>query len=273
MDRKKRRESRLDESSWFDQNLYYRKLESIIAFKLARAFKSITLMPLLYALFVLLLAPCLSYHPLHVGIIVDGNGRWANERGWPLLEGHRVGAKKAVDVVQRLFERDADFITLFLFSSENWKRPQPEIDNIMFLLEKYLNDFSLYLKQNKIILKTIGDVKRLNPSILKLVNTVGFITSPGDDTNDDTRTLCLAVSYGGRDDIVSACKEITAAVMEGSIKIDDITTDAFSRFTQTGSQGIPDPDLIIRTSGEFRLSNFLLWQCAYSEFFSIKKYC
>lgn len=213
--------------------------------------------------------------PRHVAFIVDGNGRWAEARSLPRLEGHRVGAGVSVEIVKRVFQLNVTYATLYLFSTENWQRPRQEVDNIMTLLESYLTEFSSYLKENRIQLKAIGQLERLPASVRRVLDTAGFdpILDPHSDTPKEHRTLCLALSYGGRDDIVRACKRVSESVLSGTVASDDITAALFAAHTETGRLGIPDPDLILRTSGEFRLSNFLLWQCAYSEFFSINKCC
>ena len=232
-----------------------------------------------------------STPPRHVAFIVDGNGRWAEARLLPRLEGHRVGASISVEIVKRVFQLNVTFITLYLFSTENWQRPHDEVDNIMLLLESYLNQFSSYLKENRIRLTAIGQLDRLPPSVRDVLSRAGYDPSTDDkdneiisttstttpalnDDNSSTRTLCLALSYGGRDDILRACKGVTEGVLSGVVtNTSAIDETLFASYTETGRLGIPDPDLILRTSGEFRLSNFLLWQSAYSEFFSIDKYC
>jgi len=213
--------------------------------------------------------------PRHVALIVDGNGRWAEARLLPRLEGHRVGASNSVEIVKRVFQLNVTYITLYLFSTENWQRPHDEVDNIMLLLESYLNQFSSYLKENHIKLTAIGQLDRLPLSVRNIINQAGYLPTTDDKpTTHTTRTLCLALSYGGRDDILRACKSVTDAVLTGVVaNTSEIDDKMFSRYTDLGRLGIPDPDMILRTSGEFRLSNFLLWQSAYSEFFSIDKYC
>ena len=209
--------------------------------------------------------------PKHIAFIVDGNGRWAQKRGRQRIDGHTVGANVTVDIVKKAFEIGVEYITLYLFSTENWNRPSHEVENIMSLLEKYLIDFSSYLKENKIRLKTIGQTHRLPNSLRQLFNHLG--NSGPHDGIAQQRTLCLAISYGGRDDIVQACVELAQAVKRESISSDMITEELFAKYTSTGRLGIPDPDLIIRTSGESRISNFLLWQCAYAEFAIVDKLC
>ena len=182
------------------------------------------------------------------------------------MYGHIHGANNTIEIVKESFKYGINYITLFLFSTENWKRPQTEIENIMNLLEKYLKELSTYLQDNRIKVRVIGQVYRLPLSIQSLINNVGY---NGNDNND--RVLILALSYGGRDDIVQSTKKICNDVIAGRKRIEDIDEEYFSKQTSTGSLSIPDPDIVIRTSGEIRLSNFLLWQLAYSEFISVQK--
>jgi len=209
----------------------------------------------------------------HVAFIVDGNGRWGEERGESRMYGHQHGANNTIEIVKESFKYGINYITLFLFSTENWKRPQTEIENIMNLLEKYLKEFSTYLQDNRIKVRVIGQVYRLPLSIQNLINNVGYngYDNNNDNDNKDDRVLVLALSYGGRDDIVQSTKKICNDVIAGRKRIEDIDEDYFSKQTSTGSLSIPDPDIVIRTSGEIRLSNFLLWQLAYSEFISVQK--
>ena len=211
-------------------------------------------------------------NPNHVAFIVDGNGRWAETKNLSRTEGHRMGATISPDIVKKTFEY-VDYVTLYLFSTENWSRPKHEVENIMFLLETYLLEFSSYLKQNKINIVTIGQLHRLPSSLLKILEEVGYKPTDNCTSNKSIKTLILAISYGGRDDIVSSCKLIVKKALKGELTVDEIDTNLFSKFTQTGQQQIPDPEMIVRSSGEKRLSNFLLWQSAYSEFFSISKFC
>jgi undecaprenyl diphosphate synthase len=208
----------------------------------------------------------MSNIPKHVAYIVDGNGRWASERGLARSIGHQHGANKTVEIVKASFELGVETITLYLFSTENWKRPMDEIQHIMLLLENYLQDFSTFLSENRIKLRVIGQTNRLPASIQKLIHSVGY---QGTAIDHNIRVLCLAISYGGRDDIIQTCQRL----MLSSVDPIQLTEEIFHKYTSTGLNGISDPDLIIRTSGEFRLSNFLLWQSAYAEFVSIPSYC
>jgi len=178
-------------------------------------------------------------------------------------------------VVKECFVMGVDTVTLFLFSTENWQRPSTEIDNIFVLLETYLNELQAYLCENKIVVKSIGQKSRLSTKLQELLDNAGYCPSEAADSEkvemgmESTRTLCLALSYGGRDDIVEAAKSLASAVKDNIISIEDITEETFAKHTSTGSQCVSDPDLIIRTSGELRMSNFLLYQSAYAEFVSV----
>ena len=187
------------------------------------------------------------------------------------MQGHISGASNTIDIVKGSFKYGINIITLFLFSTENWKRPKPEIDNIMSLLEKYLIEFNLYLIENKIRVEIIGQRYRLPLNIQNLIQNVGYKNNDSND-DDNEKILVLAISYGGRDDIVSATKKICEEIKLGNKQIEDINEEYFSSQTSTGALNIPDPDVIIRTSGEMRVSNFLLWQLAYSEFISVNKF-
>jgi len=203
--------------------------------------------------------------PEHVAFIIDGNGRWAKQRGLERHHGHAVGANTTVEVAKRSFAFGVSTVTLYLFSTENWSRPKIEVSNIMQLLEQYLSDISTYLYENNITLRVIGQTQRLPISCQALIDR---ITADSLKMAGSKKTLVLAISYGGRDDIVQACKSI---ISSGTLSVSDIDETSFAKHTSTGRLGITDPDLIIRTSGAFRLSNFLLWQSAYTEFHLIDK--
>jgi undecaprenyl diphosphate synthase len=171
----------------------------------------------------------------HVAYIVDGNGRWAAKNNMTRMEGHNLGANVTVEIVKESFALDIKVVTLYLFSTENWKRSNEEILNIMFLLEKYLRDFSVYLKENNIRVRVIGQRYRLSESVqllLKALETSQLFNN--DDNAVNQRTLCLAVSYGGRDDIIEATKQIAELVAKGKLKNQDITEEIFSEYTMTG---------------------------------------
>jgi len=190
--------------------------------------------------------------PRHIAIIMDGNGRWAQRRGLPRTVGHRQGAEAARRVVKDAADLGIEYVTLFGFSSENWSRPEGEIKDLMKLLRHYLRSETAELHKNGARLRVIGDRARFDDDIVGLIENAETLTAENDGI-----TVVIALNYGGRDDILRA-----AFVAEG----DDF--DAFKGSFESGlsTMGIPDPALLIRTSGEQRISNFLLWQCAYAEF-------
>ena len=196
--------------------------------------------------------------PRHIAIIMDGNGRWAKARGLPRIAGHRRGAEAARRAVTAAAELGVPYLTLFGFSSENWRRPSTEIQDLMALLRHYLLGEIAELHRNGVRLKVIGELGRLAPDIISLIEHAETVT------RDNTRiTLIIALSYGGRAEIVAAVRAIAAQVARGSLAADAVDENCIARHLFTAD--IPDPDLLIRTSGEQRISNFLLWQCAYSE--------
>ena len=196
--------------------------------------------------------------PQHVAIIMDGNGRWAKARGLPRIAGHRRGAEAARRAVTAAAELVIPYLTLFGFSSENWKRPTAEIHDLMALLRHYLYGEIAELHRSGVRLKVIGQLARLAPDI------VGLIEHAENLTRDNSKiTLTIALSYGGRAEIVAAVQAIVAQVACGALAADQVDENCIARHLFTAN--IPDPDLLIRTSGEQRISNFLLWQCAYSE--------
>jgi undecaprenyl diphosphate synthase len=194
--------------------------------------------------------------PAHVGVIMDGNGRWAEVRGFPRIEGHRRGAERAREIITAAIEAGVSVLTLYTFSLENWQRPKDEVTTLMKILEMYLqNEFNEFMDK-EIVFKTIGEVWRLPENVQELIAETEQKTAA-----NTGMTLVAALSYGGRNEIIRAVKKIVSA----KINPDDITEEIFESFLDTS--GIPSPDLIIRTSGERRVSNFLLWQGAYSEFY------
>ena len=196
--------------------------------------------------------------PRHIAIIMDGNGRWATARGLPRIAGHRRGAEAARRAVIAAAELGVPYLTLFGFSSENWKRPSSEIQDLMGLLRHYLRGEIDELHRNGVHLKVVGDLSRLDPDIISLIEHAEAMT------RDNLRIiLTIALSYGGRAEIVSAVRAIALQVMSGGLAPEAIDEDCFARYLFTAD--LPDPDLLIRTSGEQRISNFLLWQSAYSE--------
>jgi undecaprenyl diphosphate synthase len=196
--------------------------------------------------------------PAHVAIIMDGNGRWAKARGLPRIAGHRRGAESVRRAITAAAELGISYLTLFGFSSENWKRPSDEINDLMGLLRHYLRGEIAELHQQGVRLKVIGDRARLAPDIVTLIDNAEHLTR-----NNTRLTLIVALSYGGRDDIVQASRKLAEDVAAGRIKASAIDEARLSASLFTA--GIPDPDLLIRTSGEQRISNFLLWQSAYTE--------
>lgn len=203
--------------------------------------------------------------PVHVAIIMDGNGRWANARGKPRSMGHKAGAEAVRRTLEAAVEHDVRYLTLFSFSSENWKRPATEIADLMGLLRLYLKKEVNTLCEKGIRLRVIGDRSRLAEDI------VDAIDDAEQRTSENTRmTLILALSYGSRDEMVMAARSLAERAVDGEIAPDEIDEAAFGSALYT--HDIPDPDLLIRTSGEKRISNFLLWQLAYAEFVFIDKH-
>ncbi|MGE0652025.1 MAG: isoprenyl transferase [Alphaproteobacteria bacterium] len=197
--------------------------------------------------------------PVHVAIIMDGNGRWAAAHGLPRTSGHRQGAEAVRRAVEASIELGIGHLTLFGFSSENWKRPESEIRDLMSLLERYLRSEIAELHKNNIRLRIIGDRTVFAPDLAKLMSEGEALTRSNNRLN-----LTIALNYGGRADIVRAARRAAEEVRLGRLDPSDITEDRFAGWLL--SEGLPDPDLMIRTSGEQRISNFLLWQCAYTEF-------
>ncbi len=196
--------------------------------------------------------------PNHVAIIMDGNGRWAQARGLPRIAGHKRGAESVRKSVESAVNQGISYLTLFGFSSENWKRPLDEVTDLMGLLRLYLKTEITKLDDQGVRFLVIGDRGKLSDDIVNLIETAERQTA------DNSRlTLVVALSYGGRAEIVQAARKIADDVSMGSLKASDINEDLFS--SRLFTNGIPDPDLLIRTSGEQRISNFLLWQLAYTE--------
>lgn len=203
--------------------------------------------------------PAAARVPRHVAIIMDGNGRWAKARGLPRTAGHKRGAEAVRRAVEAAREMGVSYLTLYAFSSENWKRPAGEVTDLMGLLRLYLRNEVANLHKNGIRLRIIGDRTRLSADINALIDE-----SEAKTAANTALTLVLALSYGGRQEIVCAARRLAEQVATGRLSPDDIDEAAFSANLFTAD--IPDPDLLIRTSGEQRISNFLLWQAAYAEF-------
>ena len=196
--------------------------------------------------------------PKHIAIIMDGNGRWAESRGLPRSDGHRAGVaavKRTVIEIQRL---GIKYLTLFGFSSENWKRPSLEIDDLMWLLRRFLKNETTHLLDSNVRIRVIGDRSNFSRDIVDLINKTEELTN----TNDGLK-LTAALSYGGRQEILEAAKSLAVDIHGGNLLLDEVDQQKFSSYLFTSE--IPDPDLLIRTSGEQRISNFLLWQMAYTE--------
>ncbi|QER41716.1 isoprenyl transferase [Thermodesulfobacterium sp. TA1] len=198
--------------------------------------------------------------PQHVAIIMDGNGRWAKKHGLPRIYGHKVGAETAKKIIEKTYELNIPYLTLFAFSKENWGRPKEEVEGIWELFRIYLQKERPFLLEKGIRLKVIGDRKDLSEDLRNLIAEVE------EETKHNSRlNLCLALSYGGRDEILKAVKEIAQKAKQGLLDPEKIDEEVFRKHLYT--QDIPDPDLLIRTSGEERLSNFLLFQTAYTELY------
>ena len=196
--------------------------------------------------------------PAHIAIIMDGNGRWAKSRGLPRTAGHRKGVETVRHIVQAAGELGISYLTLYGFSSENWKRPADEIFDLMGLLRRYLRAETAELHKSNVRLRMIGDRAALDGDI------VALIESAEEKMRDNTGlNLTVALSYGGRQELTVAARAMAAEVAAGRLRPDDIDERMFERYLST--HGMPDPDLLIRTSGEQRVSNFLLWQTAYTE--------
>ncbi len=203
--------------------------------------------------------------PAHIAIIMDGNGRWAKEMGLPRIAGHRQGIKRVKEIIRAADNLGIKAITLFAFSTENWVRPKIEINMLMRSLDVFLEKEIDSLDKNNIRFMVIGREDPLPGYIQKKLKKAQ------ERTKDNTGlTLVLALNYGSRQEIVDAAKAFSRQVSAGNASIEDLDADKFSRYFYTA--GLPDPDLLIRTSGEMRLSNFLLWQLAYAEFYFPKKY-
>ena len=198
--------------------------------------------------------------PRHIAIVMDGNGRWAAKRALPRSAGHASGAETFRRVATYCKEIGIEYLTVYAFSTENWKRPPDEVGTIMQLLEKYLREALLKMERDKVKLKFFGDLSPLSAELLKLVGETEELSKRFDGVQVN---ICL--NYGGRDELIRAAMCYARDVAEGRAACGELSEEAFSRYMY--SAGMPDPDLVIRPSGEMRLSNFLLWQSAYSEFY------
>lgn len=198
--------------------------------------------------------------PKHVAIILDGNGRWAKARNLPRNMGHVEGAKRVEEMCEIAYNRGVQYLTVYAFSTENWSRPAEEVEALMKLLRNYLVNCIKRSMKNNMCVRIIGDKSRLDEDIQKAIADLE------EATKDNTGLhFTIAINYGGRDEIVRAIKKISAKVADGSLKEEDINEKLVSDTIDTA--GLPDPDLLIRTCNEYRISNFLPWQIAYSEFY------
>lgn len=198
--------------------------------------------------------------PEHVAIILDGNGRWAKRRGMPRNYGHTVGAKNVETVCQAADELGIRYLTLYAFSTENWNRPQAEVDALMKLLGSYLKNCIKTADKNNMRVRVIGETGRLSDAFQRRIRELEEASAHNTGLN-----LTIAINYGSRDEMLRAVRRIAEDTREGRLKASEIDEARFSSYLDT--HGLPDPDLLIRTSGEQRLSNYLLWQLAYSEFY------
>ena len=198
--------------------------------------------------------------PRHIAIIMDGNGRWAQKHAIGRIRGHQKGAQAVRTTVKTCREIGIQYLTLYAFSVENWERPTKEVEALMFLLDEYLTKETEEMQKQGIRLTTIGDIDRLNQSVKRKL-----LQAKESTARNDKMVLNLALSYGSKDEIILAVKKLIQDHQSGKIDMNEINKDTFSRYLYTA--GMPDPDLLIRTSGEYRISNFLLWQIAYAELY------
>ncbi|NBQ51277.1 MAG: di-trans,poly-cis-decaprenylcistransferase, partial [Marivivens sp.] len=203
--------------------------------------------------------PSQDQGPRHVAIIMDGNGRWAQMRGRPRLFGHHAGARRVREIVEACPENNVKYLTIFAFSTENWKRTQTEVAGLMKLFRRYIQREARELFEAGIRVRFIGDRIKLEDKLVTLMDELELLTAGNDRVH-----LTIAINYGGRDEVTRAAKRLAYEVEQGRLSHKDVDAETLSRFLDT--HVLPDPDLVIRTSGEARISNFLLWQSAYSEY-------
>jgi undecaprenyl diphosphate synthase len=203
--------------------------------------------------------------PRHVAIIMDGNGRWAESRGLPRSAGHRRGVEAVRRTVRAAMELGINYLTIFSFSSENWSRPAAEIDDLMGLMKRFIRRDLAELHQNGVRVRVIGEREGVDPELLQLIDEAVALTG-----TNTALSLVIAFNYGSRAEIAKAARHLAERALAGTIKPEQITAEALAGALDT--HGVPDPDLLIRTSGELRLSNFLLWQAAYTEFIFLDTY-
>lgn len=197
--------------------------------------------------------------PHHVAIIMDGNGRWAQARGRPRLFGHHAGAKRVREIVRACPDLGVKYLTIFAFSTENWKRTQTEVAGLMSLFRRYIEREARALLEEGVRVRFIGDRIRLDEKLVALMDDLELLTA-----NNDKVHLTIALNYGGRDEVTRAAQRLAYEVASGRVCHKDVTAEMLAGFLDT--RFLPDPDLVIRTSGEARISNFLLWQSAYAEY-------
>ncbi|UFE35392.1 di-trans,poly-cis-decaprenylcistransferase [Pseudosulfitobacter pseudonitzschiae] len=197
--------------------------------------------------------------PRHVAIIMDGNGRWATQRGRPRLFGHRAGAKRVREVVESCPDVGVEYLTIFAFSTENWRRTQTEVAGLMSLFRMYISREARALDEFGARVRFIGDRVKLDAKLVKLMDDLEVLTQ-----NNTSVHLTIALNYGGRDEVARATKRLAQDVASGNLKPEDVDEETLPKYLDTCV--LPDPDLVIRTSGEARISNFLLWQSAYAEY-------
>lgn len=198
--------------------------------------------------------------PQHVAIILDGNGRWAKSKGMPRNYGHTMGAKNVEKICDIAGHMGIKYLTVYAFSTENWGRPQPEVDELMRLLGSYMKTCLKTAKKNNMRVRVLGDLSRLSPKLQEQIVELERVSSAYDGFN-----FQIALNYGSRDEMLRAMKKMYTDIKDGKLSEHAVTEEVFSRYLDTAD--LPDPDLLIRTSGEQRLSNYLLWQLAYSEFY------
>lgn len=197
--------------------------------------------------------------PTHVAVIMDGNGRWAQMRGRPRLYGHQAGAKRVREIVEACPDLGIRYLTIFAFSTENWKRTQTEVTGLMTLFRRYIHKEAQALLDNGVRVRFIGDRDRLDPKLVRMMRGLEQLTE-----GNDLVHLTIAINYGGRDEVARATKRLAREVAAGRLDPEDVEAETLAHFLDTCL--LPDPDLVIRTSGEARISNFLLWQSAYAEY-------